>query len=116
MVDQLLADRIAQAGDVLTQRFLAIEASLTEGGRRTVARHREVLRDAKVNTLTEKSPGRADAPTGVESCSAEEAGVDESTLGNRRSRSHGSPRRRRKRAGRAAARGQERHRQNWEGS
>ena len=49
--DQLLARRTAQAGDILAQRFRASEASLTEEGGWTVARHLEVLPLSKVNTL-----------------------------------------------------------------
>ena len=72
------------------QRLRAIEASLTEGGDWTVARHLEVLPDAEVNT-DERTPccndGRREERTrtltGVVDIPPAKTGVDESTSVNK---------------------------------
>ena len=44
--------RVASAGDVLIQRFRAVEASALEEGGRSLARHLELLPDAGVSTVS----------------------------------------------------------------
>ncbi|CAK0857372.1 unnamed protein product, partial [Prorocentrum cordatum] len=51
ILDELLAGRIVQAGD-LVQRLRALEASLQEEGGRSTARHLEVVPDSRVTTVT----------------------------------------------------------------
>ena len=51
-VDLLMRGRVASAGDVLIQRFRAVEASALEEGRWSLARHLELLPDAGVSTVS----------------------------------------------------------------
>ena len=103
-IDQLLAGREAQAEDILAQHFRAMEASLTEEGGWTVARHLEVLPDSQVNAIEQppcsydgRRERRTEAPTEVEGRPAKETGVGRKpALGNRRS---GSRRRTTRRKG-----------------
>ena len=50
-VDLLMRGRVASAGDVLIQRFRAVEAASLEEGRWSVARHLEVLPGVGVSTV-----------------------------------------------------------------
>ena len=50
-VDLLIRGRVASAGDVLIQRFRAVEAAAREEGRWSVARHLEVLPEVGVSTV-----------------------------------------------------------------
>ena len=50
-VDLLMRGRVASAGDVLIQRFRAVEAAALEEGRWSVARHLEVLPEVGVSTV-----------------------------------------------------------------
>ncbi|CAK0843927.1 unnamed protein product, partial [Prorocentrum cordatum] len=51
-IDHLLSGRICEAGDLLAQRFRAVEASHQEGW--AVARHLEVIGDTAVPSLTDR--------------------------------------------------------------
>ena len=51
-VDLLMRGRVASAGDVLIQRFRAVEASALEEGGWSLARHLELLPDAGVSTVS----------------------------------------------------------------
>ena len=51
-VDLLMRGRVASAGDVLIQRFRAVEASALEEGGWSFARHLELLPDAGVSTVS----------------------------------------------------------------
>ena len=51
-VDLLMRGRVASAGDVLIQRFRAVEAASLEEGGLSVARHLEVLPTAAVSTMS----------------------------------------------------------------
>ena len=51
-VDLLMRARVASAGDVLIQRFRAVEAASLEEGGLSVARHLEVLPEATVSTMS----------------------------------------------------------------
>ena len=50
VVDLLMRGRVASAGDLLIQRFRAVEASALEEGGWSLARHLELLPDAGVST------------------------------------------------------------------
>ena len=50
-IDLLLAGRVAALGDVLAQRFRAVEASILEEGGWSVARHLEVIPDTRVSSV-----------------------------------------------------------------
>ena len=51
-VDLLMRGRVASAGDVLVQRFRAVEAASLEEGGWSVARHLEVLPEAAGSTMS----------------------------------------------------------------
>ena len=51
-VDLLMRGRVASAGEVLIQRFRAVEAASLEEGGWSVARHLEVLPEATVSTMS----------------------------------------------------------------
>ena len=51
-VDLLMRGRVASAGDVVIQRFRAVEASALEEGGWSLARHLELLPDAGVSTVS----------------------------------------------------------------
>ena len=50
-IDLLLAGRLASLGDLLAQRLRAVEASTLEDGGWTMARHLEVIPDARVSAV-----------------------------------------------------------------
>ena len=53
-VDLLMRGRVASAGDVLIQRFRAVEAASLEEGGWSVARRLEVLPEAAVSTMSSR--------------------------------------------------------------
>ena len=56
-VDLLMRGRVASAGDVLMQRFRAVEAASLEEGGWSVARHLEVLPEETVSTISSSLRG-----------------------------------------------------------
>ena len=51
-IDQLLQGKVAEAADVLVQRFRAVETAHAEGW--GVARHMELIGDSKVSSVSDK--------------------------------------------------------------